>query len=299
MLFMNLEIKDLIELKPEKEFFIGIDSDGCVFDTMEIKHKECFTPMFIKHFRLQAASKYAREVWEFVNLYSKTRGINRFPALVRALNLCRQRREIQARGVKIMETAPLEDWINREKKLGNPALKKEIDAGNSALKPVLEWSIEVNKFIEEIVFGVPPFPYFRDCLLKMIDKADVMVVSQTPTEALVREWQEHNIAKYVRVIAGQELGTKTDHIRLAAVNKYANDKILMIGDAPGDLKAAKANNALFYPIIPGKEEQSWQKFLNEALERFFSGNYAGEYEANLINQFLSSLPENPPWITTN
>ena len=64
----------LKDLKPAKEFFIGIDSDGCVFDTMEIKHKECFAPMFIKHFDLQAVSKYAREVWEFVNLYSKTRG---------------------------------------------------------------------------------------------------------------------------------------------------------------------------------------------------------------------------------
>ena len=77
----------LKDLKPAREFFIGIDSDGCVFDTMELKHKECFAPMFIKHFRLQTASKYAREVWDFVNLYSKSRGANRFPAVVRALNL--------------------------------------------------------------------------------------------------------------------------------------------------------------------------------------------------------------------
>ena len=77
----------LRDFKPTKEFFIGIDSDGCVFDSMEIKHKECFAPMFIKHFSLQAVSKYAREVWDFVNLYSKTRGANRFPALSRALNL--------------------------------------------------------------------------------------------------------------------------------------------------------------------------------------------------------------------
>lgn len=289
------DINSLIELKPQKEFFIGIDSDGCVFDTMEIKHKECFTPMFIKHFRLQAASKYAREVWEFVNLYSKTRGINRFPALVRSLHLCREWKEIQARGVKIMDTSALEEWIKRETKLGNPALKKEIENGNSALKPVLEWSIEVNKFIEEIVYGVPPFPYFREALLKMIKNADVMVVSQTPTEALIREWQEHNIAKYTRIIAGQELGTKSDHIRLAASGKYGQNKILIIGDAPGDFKAAKANNALFYPIIPGKEEASWQRFFNEGLERFFEGDFAGDYESSLIKEFETSLPENPPW----
>ncbi|MCX7806925.1 MAG: HAD family hydrolase, partial [Planctomycetota bacterium] len=183
------DIRKLMELKPEKEFFIGIDSDGCVFDTMEIKHKECFTPMFIKHFRLQAASKYAREVWEFVNLYSKTRGINRFPSLVRCLNLCGERDEIKARGVKIMDTKPLEEWIGRETKLGNPALKREVERGNELLRVVLDWSIEVNEFIEEVVFGVPPFPYFRESLSKMVDQADVMVVSQTPTDALVREWE--------------------------------------------------------------------------------------------------------------
>ncbi len=34
-------------LEPAGEFFIGIDSDGCAFDTMEIKHKECFCPQTI------------------------------------------------------------------------------------------------------------------------------------------------------------------------------------------------------------------------------------------------------------
>src|SRR5688572_22834179 len=87
--------------RPTHEFFIGIDSDGCVFDSMEIKHKECFAPMFIKHFHLQAASKYARETWEFVNLYSKTRGANRFPALSRALNLLRERPQVRARNVQV------------------------------------------------------------------------------------------------------------------------------------------------------------------------------------------------------
>ena len=44
---------------PNYEFFVGIDSDGCVFDTMELKHKECFIPAFINHYELQGVSKYA------------------------------------------------------------------------------------------------------------------------------------------------------------------------------------------------------------------------------------------------
>ena len=87
----------LRDFKPTKEFFVGIDSDGCIFDSMEIKHKECFAPMFIKHFELQAVSKYAREVWEFVNLYSKDRGANRFPALSKAIKLLGTRPQVKAR----------------------------------------------------------------------------------------------------------------------------------------------------------------------------------------------------------
>src|SRR5437762_11631915 len=100
----------LKDFRPSKEFFVGIDSDGCVFDSMEIKHKECFTPMFIKHFHLQAVSKYAREVWEFVNLYSKTRGANRFPALSRSLNLLRDRPQVQARQLAVADTKALDGW---------------------------------------------------------------------------------------------------------------------------------------------------------------------------------------------
>jgi phosphoglycolate phosphatase-like HAD superfamily hydrolase len=292
---MSDPAQTLKDLKPQKELFIGIDSDGCVFDTMETKHKECFTPMFIKHFGLQPVSKYAREVWDFVNLYSKTRGVNRFPALVRALNLLRVRPEVLARQVPIPETKALEEWIARENKLGNATLKKEVEGGNQALAKVYEWSIAVNKAIEDMVYGVPPFPFFRESLARMSQQADVIVVSQTPTEALVREWAEHGIDGQVRFIAGQELGTKTEHLQFAAGGKYAPNKMLMVGDAPGDFNAAKKNQAHFFPIVPGREEASWERFHKEGLDHFFAGTFAGAYEAGLLKEFEASLPEHPHW----
>lgn len=285
----------LRDFKPSKGFFIGVDSDGCVFDSMEIKHKECFAPMFIKHFELQAVSKYARQTWEFVNLYSKTRGANRFPALSRALNLLRARPEVIAREMAVPDTKALDEWIARESKLGNATLAAEVKNGNHALARVKAWSDAVNACVDDMVHGVPPFPLVRECLEKMRSKADVMVISQTPTPALEREWAEHGIKKYVKLIAGQELGTKTEHLKYAAAGKYPADKILMIGDAPGDYKAAKSSGARFYPIEPGTEESSWKRFHVEALERFFAGTYAGEYEDGLIKEFDDRLPENPPW----
>jgi phosphoglycolate phosphatase-like HAD superfamily hydrolase len=287
----------LKDFKPTKEFFIGIDSDGCVFDSMEIKHKECFAPMFIKHFDLQAVSKYARETWEFVNLYSKTRGANRFPALSRSLNLLRERGEVIARRVTVPDTKAVDEWVARETKLGNATLAAEVKHGNKGLEQVKRWSDAVNVQVEDIVKGVPPFPLFRESLLKMIEKADTLVVSQTPAEALAREWAEHDIDMYPKIIAGQEMGTKSEHIKFAAKEKYPDQKILMIGDAPGDFKAARSNGALFYPIVPGKEDLSWNRFCEEALSRFWVGTYAGAYEAELVKEFEASLPEKPPWIT--
>ena len=285
----------LKDFKPANPFFIGIDSDGCVFDSMEIKHKECFAPMFIKHFDLQAVSKYARETWEFVNLYSKTRGANRFPALSRTLNLLRERPEVVARSIAIPDTKALDEWVGRETKLGNATLASEVKRGNKGLEQVKRWSDAVNVQVEDIVKGVPPFPLFPESLSQMVKQADTLVVSQTPAEALAREWSEHGIDKFVQIIAGQEMGTKTEHIQFAAKGKYPDTKILMIGDAPGDFKAAKSNGALFYPIVPGREEASWKRFYEESLGRFFAGSYAGSYESELIKAFDASLPENPGW----
>ena len=149
--------------------------------------------------------------------------------------------------------------------------------------------------IAEMVWGVPPFPFVRESLEKLKEKADSIVVSQTPVEALTREWEENDIDKYVRFIAGQEYGTKTEHIALAATGKYPYNKILMVGDAPGDIKAAKKNGVLFFPVNPGHEDESWERFYKEALDRFYNNTYEGDYEETLIREFERFLPEKPPW----
>ncbi len=288
--------RPLAELEPRHKFFIGIDSDGCAFDTMEIKHKECFIPNIIKWWGLQAVSKYAREAAEFVNLYSKWRGINRWPALVMVFDLLRERPEVQARGVVPPQAPRLREFIASGLPLSNDGLRQYMAAHpDPELETAWAWTTGVNASVADMVHGVPPFPYVRESLAFLADKADMMVVSATPQEALVREWEEHDIARYVRVIAGQEMGTKAEHLALAARGKYPPNRVLMIGDAPGDLKAARANNALFFPINPGHEEESWQRFYEEAVHRFLAGEYAGKYETTLITEFEKLLPEVPPW----
>jgi phosphoglycolate phosphatase-like HAD superfamily hydrolase len=111
---------------------------------------------------------------------------------------------------------------------------------------------------------------------------------------LEREWAEHGIDKYARLICGQEMGTKSQQIA-ATAHHYQKDQVIMIGDALGDLEAARENGILFYPIIPGQEEDSWEEFYRVALDRFLSGTYRGPYEAEKITRFERALPDRPPW----
>lgn len=295
---MTNPAQPLRDFKPEHDFFIGIDSDGCAFDTMEVKHKECFTPNTIKHWGLQPVSKYAREAAEFVNLYSKWRGINRWPALVMVFDLLREREEVIRRNVSIPQAEALRAFIEQNKfPHSNDGLNAYMQAhpNEPDLERAMAWTTGVNNAVADMVHGVPPYPHLRESLDAMFDKADMIVVSATPCAALEQEWNEHDIARFVRVIAGQDMGKKAQHLTLAASGKYEPDHILMIGDAPGDMRAARAVDALFYPINPGGEEQSWKRFHDEAMHRFFEGTYTKDYETGLINEFDECLPDTPPW----
>jgi phosphoglycolate phosphatase-like HAD superfamily hydrolase len=287
----------LAELEPQHRFFVGVDSDGCAFDTMEIKHKECFIPNIIKHWALQPVSKYAREAAEFVNLYSKWRGINRWPALVMVFDLLRERPEVQERKFEPPQARRLREFIAADGfAKSNDGLRAYMGRGSDPeLERALAWTTEVNEAIGEMVRGVPPFPWVRESLRALVGKADMMVVSATPVEALTREWKEHDLSRFVRAVAGQEMGKKSQHLELASGEKYPADHVLVIGDAPEDMKAARAIRALFYPINPGREEASWKRFHDEGLHRFLRGTYAGEYEAGVIAEFEEILPEVPPW----
>ncbi|MCP4518237.1 MAG: HAD family hydrolase, partial [Delftia sp.] len=222
-----------------------------------VKHKECFIPNTVKHWGLQAVSKYAREAAEFVNLYSRWRGINRWPALVMVFDLLRARAEVQAREVAPPKAAHIRAFIAADAyPKSNAGLQAYMAAHpGPELDTAWAWTTSVNATVADLVTGVPPFPLVRQSLSYLSDKADMIVVSATPLEALAREWHEHGLADYVRVIAGQEMGKKALHLELATRGKYAPQRVLMIGDAPGDmLRAARANDALFYPINPGQEE---------------------------------------------
>lgn len=336
--------------EPKHEFFVGVDSDGCTFDTMEVKHKYCFVVAVLQAYGLAALAQPLRDAWDFVNLYSKSRGCNRwlalratFEHLIELTKYDRFKPFLAAHLDVINEFVQAADAVENihlsndglllfaESKLAGPSAKllakcivadpvavasspmgrELVEAGTepeSCLVRLIYWTHLVNGLVTLRVHSVPPFPYVRESLAKLAAKADVICVSATPFEALVREWEEHDLARYASVICGQEQGKKAEHLCLAGGGtldgkggvaqigaRYPASRVLMIGDAPGDLKAARANHALFYPVNPGDEDASWQRFHDEAAEKFLAEEYAGDYEAKLIAEFDTYLPDTPPW----
>ena len=270
---------------------VCIDSDGCAFDTMEIKHKECFCPSLIQMWGLQPISKYAREAWEFANLYSTDRGRSRFIDLVKVFDLLEDRADVQAYHFQFPDIQALRDWVATAPELTNAELAKSDDL---VLQRTLAWSLDCNRRVAEMVHGVPPFPGVRESLEMLSKEADIIVVSATAREALEREWAEHDLMKYIHRLCGQEDGSKKQCIA-SAKGEYPAGNVLTIGDAPGDREAAKANDVLFYPIRPGQEIASWHEFLETDMQLFLAGKYTREREQNRVDCFMDCLPFTPPW----
>ena len=288
--------QEMAEFKPRKDFFVGIDSDGCVFDAMEIKHKECFIPNTVNAFRLQTVSRFAREVHEFVNLYSKWRGLNRWLNIVRTMDLLREHPEVKRRGFEVMPLDGIRGFIESGTKLSDAGLFSYMkDHHEPDLQLGVQWSSDVNAAIERIVHGMMPFTPVKPSFQALAPEADLACVSATRNVDLAREWTYAGILDDVELLCGQEVGNKEQILRMTASGKYPKDHMLMMGDAPGDLAAAHATGALFFPINPGYEADSWDRFYNEGYKKFLEGTFAGEYEAKLIREFEALLPEVPPW----
>lgn len=55
--------------------------------------------------------------------------------------------------------------------------------------------------------------------------------------------------------------------------------------------AAREKHALYYPILVNRKDESWRRFLDEALGRFTGGTFAGTYQQSLIDAFNANLAQ--------
>ena len=275
----------LQEFKKTKDFLICVDSDGCAMDTMDIKHFRCFGPCMVEEWGLEEWAEPTLERWNQVNLYTMTRGINRFKGLALAL------REIDGKYKKIVGLDELENWVANAPALSNDGVKAAIEAGGGeVLKKALSWSRKVNESINALPFEVKkPFDGVLEGLKYAHSVADIAIVSSANLQAVEEEWALYGLLDHVDILLAQNVGSKAFCIAELLKKGYDKDKVLMAGDAPGDLDAAKSNDVYYYPILVRHEGESWAEFKETAVDKLTSGTYGGAYQQGKLDAFLNNL----------
>ena len=271
------------------DFLICVDSDGCAMDTMDIKHFRCFGPCMIEVWGLHAHEQELLVRWNEINLYTMTRGINRFKGLAIALKEAEETYD----DVQIDDLETFLRWTETTKELSNRAIEEVLAQKESkSLRMALEWSERVNVAIKNLPEEENlPFEGAKAGLAAAHAAADVAIVSSANAGAVREEWTRHNLIEHTDIMLAQDAGTKAYCIGQLLQKGYEKDHVLMIGDAPGDQKAAEDNGVLYYPILVKKEKSSWERFLSEGLEKFLSGTYSGKYQEERINEFQKNLSE--------
>lgn len=274
----------------KKEYLVCVDSDGCAMDTMDVKHFRCFGPCMIRKWGLEPWKEETEQYWNEVNLYTMTRGINRFKALERVLLW------VDERFCRIDGLSELTEWVKNAKELSAGNLKDAIEAGGGEiLKKTFEWSAAVNREIDALPdHEKTPFEGVKETLRLIHEKADIAVVSSANAQAILEEWRMYGLSQYTDVILSQDAGSKQFCIGELIKKGYEKDHVLMVGDAPGDCTAARNNGVLYYPILVKKEAGSWKRLREEALKRFFSGTFNGAYEKGLEKEFEENLTPKTP-----
>lgn len=271
------------------DFLICVDSDGCAMDTMDCKHFCCFGPCLVEEWGLDEWREAVLFLWNEINLYRTTRGINRF----KALSLCLQ--EINEQYTPIAGIDALIHWADTAPTLSNDGISKAVEeaadpVAKAIFKKALSWSKAVNAGIVNLPKDLKvPYHGAKEGLAAAHAFADVAVVSSANHDAVEEEWSTHGLLEHVDIILAQDVGSKAHCIAEMLKFGYAPDKVLMIGDAPGDSDAADKNGVYYYPILVNKEPESWQELISSGLGHVTAGTYGGEYQNKKKEEFLRNL----------
>lgn len=276
--------------------FVGLDSDGCVVDTMAAKQHGFLQPLMVEALGLEPLREVYCACADFVNLYSETRGITRFRAIYLNLQLFNRHPARVASGFPEVPVEDLRAFVESGLPLSGETLERWITAHPSpVLEKILAWSRRVNEAILTSGVEFPAYAGAREALKRMAGRSATGIVSQSPEQVLRQDWGAQGLLEFVGQVAGQEVGDKVAQLTALTEGHFPRERVLMIGDALGDLKAARAFGCRFYPIVPGAEEASWETFNREVYEEFLAGRYTVDAEAARVRDFAAAMPALPPW----
>lgn len=269
----------------KKEFLFCVDSDGCAMDTMDVKHRKCFGPCLIDEWNLKDQEQTVLKRWNEINLYSMTRGINRFKGLARLL------RELQDCGTEMEGLEAFEAWTENAPELSEASLEAEIERNEAVcMRKALSWSRSVNEHITLLEDEEKkPFPGVAEALKEIHKYADIAVVSSANLQAVLEEWDLYSLLEHTDIVLAQDVGSKQYCIEQMLRYGYDRNRVLMAGDAPGDLDAAASNGVFCFPVLAGREAESWNELKGPGLTVLLNGTYGGAYQERKIDEFKENL----------
>ena len=281
-----MSIFDTFERK--HDYLVCVDSDGCVMDTMNCKHFNCFGPCMVTEWGLEKWKDEILDRWNVINLFSMTRGINRFKGLAMAL------KEIDGKYTRIAGVDALVHWADTAPALSNDGAAKAAAAAEDAdaklvLTKALNWSKAVNAAIVELDESLKvPYDGAKEGLAAAHQFADVAMVSSANRDAVEEEWGKFGLLEHTDIVLAQDVGSKAACIKEMLKFGYDLNKVVMVGDAPGDCDAAEKNGVHYYPILVNHEKESWDEAIAVAFGKLQSGEYA-DYGTEKKQEFLKNL----------
>ena len=281
-----MSIFDSFERK--HDYLVCVDSDGCVMDTMNCKHFHCFGPCMVTEWGLEQWKDAILERWNVINLFSMTRGINRFKGLAMALG------EIDKQYKPITGIAALQHWADTAPALSNDAVAKAAAEATDpearlVFEKALSWSKAVNAAIVKLDESLKvPYNGAKEGLAAGHTFADVAMVSSANRDAVEEEWGKFGLLEHTDIVLAQDIGSKAACIKEMMKYGYDPEKVVMIGDAPGDCDAAEKNGVHYYPILVNHEKESWDEAIAVAFGKLQSGTYA-PYGSDKKQEFLRNL----------
>ena len=281
-----MSIFDTFERK--HDYLICVDSDGCVMDTMNCKHFHCFGPMMVHEWALDPWKDEILRRWNEINLFQMTRGINRFKGLAKALT------EINEKYTPIIGLEGLRHWVDTAPALSNEGIYRAMEACEEGdtklcLRKALAWSLAVNDSINQLPEELKvPYPGALEGLIAAHSFADVAMVSSANRDAVEEEWGKFGLLEHTDIVLAQDVGSKSHCIAKMLEFGYDPEKVLMVGDAPGDCDAAEKNGIWYFPILVNWEEESWTELRDAALDLFRAGSY-GSIQDEKKQVFVENL----------
>ena len=169
------------------------------------------------------------------------------------------------------------------------ATSAECEEAKIVFEKALSWSKAVNASIVKLPEELKvPYNGAKEGLAAAHTFADVAMVSSANRDAVEEEWGKFGLLEHTDIVLAQDVGSKAACIAEMLRFGYDLEKVVMVGDAPGDCDAAEKNGVWYYPILVNKEKASWDEAIAVAFGKLQNGKYA-EYEAQKKKEFLVNL----------